>query len=427
MSGMSNNSPPISRQIRRWRKNLLLFLSIMGPGIITASADNDAGGIATYATAGASYGYELLWMLFLMTFSLGVVQEMNARMGAVTGKGLSDLIREQFGVKMTLLAMFVLLIANTATTIAEFAGIAASMEIFGVSKYISVPVAAAVIWSLVVKGSYKKVEQVFLGLCLIFITYVISGFLVHPPWGEIARQTFTPSFRFESHYLLVFIGTIGTTITPWMQFFIQSSVVDKGVTLKDYKYTRADVLFGAFVTSFIAFFIIVATAATLHKAGIQITTVKDAAVALNPLAGKMASYLFAIGLFGASMLAGTVLPLSTAYAICEAFGMESGVSKRFEEAPVFFWLYTAVIVIGAGFILIPKVSLILVMLISQDVNGILLPVILIFMLKLINNKKLMGSYTNGPIFNTIAWGTAIALIVLTALLLITSINPGLLA
>lgn len=399
----------------------------MGPGIITASADNDAGGIATYATAGASYGYELLWMLFLMTFSLGVVQEMNARMGAVTGKGLSDLIREQFGVKMTLLAMFVLLIANTATTIAEFAGIAASMEIFGVSKYISVPVAAAVIWSLVVKGSYKKVEQVFLGLCLIFITYVISGFLVHPPWGEIARQTFTPSFRFESHYLLVFIGTIGTTITPWMQFFIQSSVVDKGVTLKDYKYTRADVLFGAFVTSFIAFFIIVATAATLHKAGIQITTVKDAAVALNPLAGKMASYLFAIGLFGASMLAGTVLPLSTAYAICEAFGMESGVSKRFEEAPVFFWLYTAVIVIGAGFILIPKVSLILVMLISQDVNGILLPVILIFMLKLINNKKLMGSYTNGPIFNTIAWGTAIALIVLTALLLITSINPGLLA
>ncbi|MHB9093656.1 MAG: Nramp family divalent metal transporter [Eubacteriales bacterium] len=424
---MSNNSPPISRQIRRWRKNLLLFLSIMGPGIITASADNDAGGIATYATAGASYGYELLWMLFLMTFSLGVVQEMNARMGAVTGKGLSDLIREQFGVKMTLLAMFVLLIANTATTIAEFAGIAASMEIFGVSKYISVPVAAAVIWSLVVKGSYKKVEQVFLGLCLIFITYVISGFLVHPPWGEIARQTFTPSFRFESHYLLVFIGTIGTTITPWMQFFIQSSVVDKGVTLKDYKYTRADVLFGAFVTSFIAFFIIVATAATLHKAGIQITTVKDAAVALNPLAGKMASYLFAIGLFGASMLAGTVLPLSTAYAICEAFGMESGVSKRFEEAPVFFWLYTAVIVIGAGFILIPKVSLILVMLISQDVNGILLPVILIFMLKLINNKKLMGSYTNGPIFNTIAWGTAVALIVLTALLLITSINPGLLA
>lgn len=422
---MPGNAPVLIRVIPKWKKNLLLFLSIMGPGIITASADNDAGGIATYATAGASYGYELLWMLFLMTFSLGVVQEMNARMGAVTGKGLSDLIREQFGVKMTLFAMFVLLIANIATTIAEFAGIAASMEIFGVTKYISVPIAAAVIWILVVKGSYKKVEQVFLGLCFIFITYVISGFLVHPPWDTIALKTFTPSFRFESHYLLVFIGTIGTTITPWMQFYIQSSVVDKGVTLKDYKYTRADVLFGAFVTSFVAFFIIVATAATLHKAGIQISTVKDAAIALQPLAGKGASYLFAIGLFGASMLAGTVLPLTTAYAICEAFGMESGVSKRFDEAPVFFWLYTVVIFLGAGFVLIPKVSLILVMLVSQDVNGILLPIILIFMLKLVNNKKLMGEYTNGPVFNIIAWGTTIALIILTCLLLVTSVYPNL--
>lgn len=423
---MVKNSRVLKKVLPRWKKRLLLFLAIMGPGIITASADNDAGGIATYATAGASYGYELLWMLFLITFSLGVVQEMNARMGAVTGKGLSDLIREQFGVGMTLLAMLVLLIANIATTIAEFAGIAASMEIFGVSKYVSVPVAAIAIWFLVVKGSYKKVEKVFLGLCLIFLTYVISGFLVHPPWGEIARQTFTPTFRFESHYLLIFIGTIGTTITPWMQFFIQSSVVDKGINFKNYKYTRADVLFGAFVTSFVAFFIIVATAATLHKAGIQVSTVKDAALALSPLAGKMASYLFAIGLFGASMLAGTVLPLSTAYAICEAFGMESGVSKRFDEAPVFFWLYTIVIVLGAGFVLIPQVPLILVMLISQDVNGILLPIILIFMLKLINDKKLMGEYTNGPILNLIAWGTTIALIILTALLLITSVYPGLL-
>jgi Mn2+/Fe2+ NRAMP family transporter len=420
-------SPVFSKVFPRWKKNLLLFLSIMGPGIITASADNDAGGIATYATAGASYGYELLWMLFLITFSLGVVQEMNARMGAVTGKGLSDLIREQFGVKMTLLAMIVLLVANIATTIAEFAGIAASMEIFGVSKYISVPIAASVIWTLVVKGSYKKVERVFLGLCIVFITYVISGFLVQPPWRDIALETFTPSFRLESNYLLILIGTIGTTITPWMQFFIQSSVVDKGLTLKDYKYTRADVLFGAFVTSFVAFFIIVATAATLHKAGIQITTVKDAAIALEPLAGKGASYLFAIGLFGASMLAGTVLPLTTAYAICEAFGIESGVSKRFDEAPVFFWLYSIVIVLGAGFVLIPDVSLILVMLISQDVNGILLPIILIFMLRLINNKKLMGEYTNGPIFNIIAWGTAIALIILTGLLLVISIFPSLLA
>jgi NRAMP (natural resistance-associated macrophage protein)-like metal ion transporter len=420
---MPGAKPVFSKVLPRWKKNLFLFLSIMGPGIITASADNDAGGIATYATVGASYGYEMLWVLFLITFSLCVVQEMNARMGAVTGKGLSDLIREQFGVKMTFLAMSVLLVANIATTIAEFAGIAASMEIFGISKYISVPIAAVVIWTLVVKGSYKKVERVFLGLCLVFITYVISGFLVHPPWGTIAQKTFTPSFQLESHYLLVFIGTIGTTITPWMQFFIQSSVVDKGVTLKDYKYIRADVLFGAFVTSFVAFFIIVATAATLHESGIQVNTVKDAAVALKPIAGQAASYLFAIGLFGASMLAGTVLPLSTAYAICEAFGLESGVNKRFDEAPVFFWLYTIVIVLGAGCVLIPDISLILVMLVSQDVNGILLPVILFFMLRLVNNKKLMGEYTNGPIFNIIAWGTAIALIILTCLLLVMTIYP----
>lgn len=412
--------------MKRITRHAFIFLAIMGPGIVTATADNDAGGIATYAIVGASQGYRMLWMLFLITFSLGIVQEMSARMGAVTGKGLSDLIREEFGVKMTFFAMVVLLIANIATTVAEFAGIAASMEIFGLSKYLTVPLMAILIWVLVVKGSYRNVERAFLILSLVFGTYVVSGFLARPDWREVFDGMFVPSFRLEPNYVLLFIATIGTTITPWMQFFLQSAVVDKGVNVRDYPYTRLDVFFGAFVTDFVAFFIIVSTAAALFQHGITINTAKDAALALQPLAGRYSAALFALGLFGASTLAAAVLPLSTAYAVCEAFGWESGIDNTFQDAPIFFTLYTALIVIGAGIVLIPKVSLMFIMLLSQDVNGILLPVILIFMLLLVNNKRIMGKYTNGPVFNTVAWVTVVGVILLTVLLLILSAFPGLL-
>jgi NRAMP (natural resistance-associated macrophage protein)-like metal ion transporter len=405
------------------RRRILMFLAIMGPGMITANADNDAGGIATYAIAGAQEGYGLLWLLLLITFNLAVVQEMSARMGVVTGKGLADLIRERFGVKLTLLCMMLLIVANLTCTIAEFAGVAASVELFGVSKLISVPVAAALVWFLVVKGNYKRVEQVFLILCLLYFTYVVSGLLAHPPWHEVMKGLVTPSFKMDSSYINLSIALIGTTITPWMQFFLQSSVADKGIKIKDYTYTKAEVFFGAFFTDFIAFFIIVATAATLFTHGIVIKGADDAALALKPLAGQYAYILFAFGLLNASLMAASILPLSTAYAVTEAFGWESGVDKSFSEAPQFLGLYTGFIVIGAGIILIPGLPLMQIMLISQTVNGILLPVILVFMLKLINDKNIMGEHVNGPAFNIVAWGTAVALIIMTALLLVTTVFP----
>jgi NRAMP (natural resistance-associated macrophage protein)-like metal ion transporter len=417
-------------------RNILLFLSVLGPGLITANADNDAGGIATYASVGAAYGYKLLWALILITISLAIVQEMCARMGVVTGKGLSDLIREQFGVKLTFFAMLTLLIANVTTAIADFAGIAAASELIGSYgfwglpsgfpiKYVVVPVVALLLWLLVIKGSYKVVEKAFLILSLVFISYVISGIIAKPDWGQVARNTFLPTFDWkDSGFILLFIATIGTTITPWMQFFLQSSVVDKGIDIKNYKYERAEVLFGAFITDFVSFFIIVSTAAVIYyRVGPkEIATAADAALALGPLAGKYASLLFAIGLFGASVLAASVLPLSTAYAVCEAFGWESGLDKKWSEAPVFFGLYTALVILGAGFVLLPKVNLIKIMLISQEVNGILIPVILIYMLKLINNKELMGKYVNSRGYNIIAWTTVIFVIVLTVLLLVLSLG-----
>jgi Mn2+/Fe2+ NRAMP family transporter len=392
----------------------------MGPGLITACADNDAGGITTYSVAGASFGYSMLWMLFLITFTLGMVQEMAARMGAVTHKGLGALIREEYGVKVTVFALTCLLIANIATTIANFAGIAASLKIFGVSKYISVPIAAISLWFLVVRESYKRVEKIFLWFCLLQITYVISGFLVHPPWKEVLKQTFIPSFKIDKYYLLIFIGTIGTTITPWMQYYLQSSIVDKGIKIKDYRYEKWDVIIGAFITDFVSFFIIVCTAATLFANKIHIETAADAALALQPLAGKYCTILFAVGLLNASLLTASILPLSTAYAVTEAFGWEHGVSKSFKTAPVFFGVYTFCIVVGAGAVLLPNISLVHIMLVSQQVNGIILPVILVLMLLLINNKRIMGKYINGPIYNLIVWVTTIALIILTALLLFTS-------
>lgn len=407
---------------RQWR-SLLLFLAIVGPGLITANADNDAGGIATYATIGARYGYKMLWGLFLITISLAIIQEMSARMGVVTGKGLSDLIREEFGVKLTFFAMITLLLANIGTTIAEFAGIAASLGLFGVPSLVSIPIIALLIWLLVVKGSYRIAEKAFLALSLVFMSYVISGVMAKPNWSEVWGATFHPQFVWEGEFLLLFIGMIGTTITPWMQFFLQSSVVDKEIGIKHYPYERLDVLIGAFITDFIAFFIIVCTAATLFKSGISVNSAESAAQALGPLAGPNAKYLFALGLFGASTLGAGIVPLSTSYAICEAFGWESSINRKFKEAPVFFTLYTALIVIGACVIFIPEHQLFSIMLISQVINGILVPIILIFMLKLTNNPRVMGTYTNPPWFNFLANLTVWGIILLTVIYTINLFVP----
>lgn len=412
--------------VKAIRGRIGIFLAVMGPGIVTAFADNDAGGIATYAAAGAKYGYTLLFTMFVATICLTIAQEISARTGAVTGKGLADLIREQFGVKWTLFAMGVLLVANIGTTASEFSGIATSFEIFGLSKYFSVPLMAGVVWWLVIKGSYDRIEKIFLALCVTFISYVMSGVIVNPPWKEVIVASVTPSFSRDAEFLLMAIGVIGTTITPWGQFYVQASIVDKGITAKDYAYTRWDVFIGSFFTGFVAFFIIVATAATLYVNNISIETAKDAALALEPFAGKYASMFFAFGLLGASMLAAFVLPLSTAYAICEAFGFEHGISKSYEEAPVFFGLYTALIVIGAALVLWPGLSLYNVMLTSQVVNGVLLPPILIFMVLIASDKNIMGDYSNSRTYNVISWVFTIVLILLTILLLAATAMPELL-
>lgn len=401
------------------------FLAIVGPGIITANVDNDVGGIATYSMAGASYGYELLWLLFVITIALAVIQEMVCRMGVVTKKGLAALIRENFGFKITFYAMVVLIIANLGNTIAEFAGIAAGTEIFGISRYISVPVAAFLVWIVVILGSYKYVEKVLLVFCVIYVTYIISGIMIHPDWGMVIKETVTPHIELNSGFLILAVATIGTTIAPWMQFFQQSIVAEKSIKIKDYKYARLDTYIGAFLTDFVAFFIVVACAGTLFKAGIQIQTASDAAQALQPLAGKYAAGLFAIGLINAGVMAAMVLPVSTAYAVSEGFGWESAIGRKFKQAPRFFILYTLFIIIGAGTILFTKISLIKVMLFSQAANGVLLPAILILMLMLCNNPKVMGKHVNTPTFNVIAWATVVITIILTILLLISTLFPNL--
>lgn len=408
---------------KAWNSKLAVFLGVMGPGIVTAFADNDAGGIATYAAAGAKYGYALVFTMLVSTVCLVIAQEISARTGAVTGKGLSDLIREQFGVKWTLFAMSVLLVANLGTTVSEFSGIATSFEIFGVSKYITVPLAAFIIWWLVIKTDYKRIEKIFFSLCLLFLSYVVSGIIIDPPWQEVFKASLTPSFSGDGEFLLLAVGVIGTTITPWGQFYVQASIVDKGITAKEYKYVFWDVLIGSFFTGFIAFFIMVATAATMYANGITIETAKDAALALEPLAGKYASMLFSLGLLGASTLAAFVLPLSTAYAICEAFGFEQGISKSYKEAPVFFGLYTATILFGAGFVLIPDLSLYQVMLTTQVVNGVLLPPILIFMVLIASNENIMGRYANSKLYNIVAWIFTAVLIILSLLLLASTLMP----
>lgn len=402
------------------KKKIFVFLSVLGPGIITANVDNDAGGIATYSVAGAHFGYSLLWTLIPITVALIVVQEMVARMGVVTGKTLADLIRENFGVKATFFLMLSLLLADMGNTVAEFAGWASAMEIFGVSKYISVPIGAFAVWLLIVKGTYRFVERIFLIACTVFLTYAVSAYLVHPPWGAILLSTVKPSFDFKPSYLLMLIGVVGTTIAPWMQFYLQSAVVEKNIKVENYNLSRMDVIVGCIMTDVIAFFIIVACAATMFVNGITITDAKDAAVALVPLAGKHASVLFAIGLANASLFAASILPLATAYYVCEGMGWESGVDKNFKTAPQFMWLYTGIIVVGALIILLPNAPLIPIMLISQVVNGVMLPFVLIFMLLLINNKDIMGEFTNSKVFDIIAWSTVVIMVVLTLTLVVTS-------
>ena len=397
-----------------------IFFALIGPGIITSNVDNDAGGITTYSLAGAQYGLGLLWLLIPITVALIIIQEMCARMGVVSGKGLSDLIRERFGAKITFYLMIVLLLANLGNTFSEFAGIAASMEIFGVSKYISVPVGAFLVWWMVVKGNYKSIEKVFLTACVFYLSYIISGFLVHPDWSAIKTATFTPTLKFDTGMLTMAIGIVGTTIAPWMQFYLQSSIVDKGLKAESYKYARMDVIFGSITVNVVAFFIIMLCAVTLFQHGLKIDTAKDAALALVPIAGVYCSWLFAFGLLNASLFAASILPLSTAYTICEAFGWESSLNTKFVEAPQFYGLYSLMIFLGAGFILLPNVPLIAIMYYSQVINGILLPVILIFMLLLINDKRIMGNYVNGRLMNIVSWATVVILNCLSAAMVISA-------
>ena len=414
--------------LRSWKFRFLLFFAVVGPGFITANVDNDAGGIFTYSAAGAQFGYLLLWTMIPITIALIVVQEMCARMGAVTGKGLSDLIREEFGLRITFLMMIGILITNFGNVIAEFAGIAGSMELFGVPRYYSVPVCAVIVWLIVVKGQYKSVEKVFLAASFFYITYIFAGVLAKPAWIEAVTATVKPphlaAFKQES-YLYMVIGVVGTTIAPWMQFYLQSSIVEKGVTRRQYKTSKLDVIVGCIFTDVVAWFIIVACAATLYLHGHRdIRDAADGAQALRPLAGDYAYILFSLGLFNASLFAASILPLSTAYTVCEGLGFESGVGRKFSEAPVFYWLYTVLIAAGGAVILIPRIPLVKITVFSQVVNGAVLPFVLIFMLLLINKKELMGEYINKPTFNIIAWATTVIMIGLTVLLVYGTVRGG---
>jgi Mn2+/Fe2+ NRAMP family transporter len=413
-------------RLRRFRR-LFVLLAVIGPGLITANADNDAGGIATYAQAGAQFGFRMLWLLVVITVCLVVVNEMSARMGVVTGKGLADLIRERFGVRSTTFAMALLLVANAFTTVAEFAGIAAGMELLGVSKFVSVPLAAIVIWLLVVRGSYPIVERVLLSIGIVYLTYIVSGFLAHPNWGEILRSSVVPQVDRSRAYFLLSIALIGTTITPWMQFYLQAAIAEKGIPIDHLAYSRTDVIAGSIVTDVIAFFIVIATALTLagHLSPSQLGNMQagDYARALVPVAGHFAAILFGLGLVGASLLAGSVVPLSTAYAVTEAFGFERGVDRAIGEAPVFFGIFTFLLLVGALAVLLPGVPLVSMILLSQDVNGLILPAILVYMLILVNDRRLMGRFVNGPVTNVVAGVTVAGLIVLTTLLLASSV-PG---
>ena len=412
----------IRGKVRRFALTLPIMLAILGPGIITGNVDNDAGGITTYSVIGARFGYSMLWMLLLITFTLAMIQEMSARMGVVTGKGLADLIRERFGIRLTMVVMLLLVFTNLTNTMGEFAGVAGASSILGLNRFLVIPVVAFFVWLLVVKGSYRAVEKVLLVFCILFLTYVISAFMAHPNWGVVARSTVVPTFQMNPEFISLFIATIGTTIAPWMQFYQQSSVAEKAIDLKHYRYEVLDTYIGSFLTNFVSFFIVVACASTLFVAGVRVNTAAEAAGALAPLAGKYASILFAVGLINASIMAAGVLPLSTAYSVAEAFGWESGVGKSFHEAPLFYGLYTALIVLGAGTIMfVPESKLIGIMLFSQAANGVLLPLILILMLKLINDKSLMGEYVNSRGKNIAVWAQAIVMIILATTLTVQTV------
>jgi Mn2+/Fe2+ NRAMP family transporter len=402
---------------KRQKIRLLIFLAVVGPGFITANVDNDAGGIWTYSAAGAQFGHMLLWTMIPITVALIVVQEIAARMGAVTGKGLSDLIREEFGFRITFFMMIGLIIVNFGNVVTEFAGIAGSLELFGLNKYYTVPVCAVIVWLIVVKGQYKTVEKVFLAASFFYLTYIVAGFLARPAWLQALEATIVPPHKemfLRQDYLYMVIGVVGTTIAPWMQFYLQASIVEKGVTRRQYNASRLDVVAGCIFTDIVAWFIIVACASTLYVHGYHnISDAKDAAQALHPLAGDYAYILFAMGLFNASLFAASILPLSTAYAVCEGLGFESGVGKRFSEAPVFYWLYTVLIVAGAGVILLPNIPLVKISILSQVVNGIVLPFVLVFMLLLVNKKEVMGEYVSSPLYNVVAWATTVVMVGLT--------------
>jgi len=403
-----------------WR-NLLIFLAVLGPGIITGSVDNDAGGITTYSVAGAHYGYTLLWTLIPAFVILMVVQEMNARMGVVTGKGLADLIRENFGIKITFFIFLGLVAADIGNTATEFAGVAGSMAIFGVNKYVSVPLAAIAVWILVVKGNYKIAERIFLLFSFCLLSYIVSALLAKPDWHQIGASFIRPAMHVNKEYLSMVLGIIGTTIAPWMQFYMQSAVMEKGIKVEEYKFVFWDVIIGCTATIVVAFFIIVACAATLHVNGITINEAKDAAVSLKPFAGAFASQLFAFGLFVASIFSASILPLATAFYVCEAFGFEAGINKKLKEAPQFYMLFTSIIVISVAIILMPNAPLIAITIWTQVINAMLLPAVLISMILMVNNKRLMGSYTNNRFQNAVGWSTTVTLIVLTAMLVIPSV------
>jgi len=415
---MGNYTKWVSSTRRSLWRTVGLFFILMGPGIITSNVDNDAGGITTYSLAGAQFGLKLIWSLIPIMIALIVIQEMCSRMGVVTGKGLSDLIREKFGAKITFYLMIGMFLTNMGNVIAEFAGVAAGMDVFGVNKFISVPLSAFLVWWMVVKGTYRFVEKAFLVACVFYISYIITGIIVKPDWGHVFEQFAHPQLSFQPSEMTMLIGLVGTTIAPWMQFYLQASIVEKGIKIEEYKFARFDVVMGSIIVHIIAFFIILVCAETLFKNGVRIETAKDAALSLQPLAGKYCTYLFAFGLVNASLFAASILPLSTTYLICEGLGWEVGIDKKFVEAPQFYGFYSLMIFLGAGIILYPNLPLIPIMYFSQVVNGIVLPAVLFFILFLINDKKLMMGYTNGPVFNAITWATSIVIIGFTFLFLI---------
>src|SRR4029077_5814943 len=419
---LQRRATDVRRRSRNLWRRLALLAAVLGPGLITSNVDNDAGGISTYSLAGAQFGYALLWSLIPMTIALYVTEEMCARMAVVTGKGLSDLIREEFGFRPTFFVMVAGFLVDLGNVVAEFAGGASAVEIFGISRYIAVPLAALVVWILVLRGTYRQVEKVFLALCSFYLTYVFSAFLAKPDWLDAARHTVIPSVQFNTSYLLMVTALVGTTIAPWQFFYMQASFVEKRVGPRQYPQARADVIAGSVTCMLIVFFIIVCTAATLYTSGHRnIADAADAAKALVPLAGRWASLLFAFGLLNASLFAASILPLPTAHVICEGLGFEAGLDRKFKEAPIFYWLYTGLIVAGGGGVLLPHAPLWKILIFSQVGNGIWLPVVVIFILLLVNRRDLMGEYVNTTTFNIVAWVTAVAMIALTLVLTYTAI------